>query len=215
MLIAGIAGCLGRTQISELINSIMDQRGYKVSIIDSLMVSRLNEKKLGNYLDELVRSGVDILIIRIETPASGLILLKTLEFDVVIFTGITDEIDLETNIEYRDFLNSIFSLLRKKGAIILNVDGYKMSEHYYPDANVIGYGFKSDSIVTTSSVGDTVFEGFLICCIQKAIRDLNGRIIEPQERKIEFTGREVKVHNVLAAVAFDMLCGTENDKLRI
>lgn len=215
MLIAGIAGCLGRMQISELISSIMAQKGYKVSITDSLMVSRLDGKKLGSYLDELVKSGVDILIIRIETPVSGIKLLQSVEFNVIIFTGVTDEVDIETNNEYRDFLSLIFKLLHKKGVIILNADGGQMDECLYPETNIIGYGFKSDSVVTTSSVGDTVFEGFLICCIQKAIKDLNGRIIEPQERKIEFSGGEVKVHNVLAAVAFDILCGTENDKISI
>ena len=103
MLIAGIAGCLGRMQISELISSIMAQKGYKVSITDSLTVSRLDGKKLGSYLDELVKSGVDILIIRIETPVSGTKLLQTVEFNVIIFTGVTDEVDIETNNEYRDF----------------------------------------------------------------------------------------------------------------
>ena len=128
MLIAGIAGCLGRMQISELISSIMAQKGYKVSITDSLTVSRLDGKKLGSYLDELVKSGVDILIIRIETPVSGTKLLQTVEFNVIIFTGVTDEVDIETNNEYRDFLSLIFKLMHKKGVIILNADGGQMDE---------------------------------------------------------------------------------------
>src|SRR5690554_4370878 len=95
MLITGIAGSLGKAQTAELINYIMTSKGFKVSMADSLATSRLDDRKLDNYLSELVKNNVDILVVRIETPESGRRLLGVMNFNVVIFTGLTNEVQTD------------------------------------------------------------------------------------------------------------------------
>lgn len=215
MLIAGIAGCPGKTQISGLINSIMVSRGYRVSIADSAATCKLDAKKTVNYLNELSKSGVDVLVIRIDTPRCGLNLLMQMEFNIIVFTGLSDDLVENEILEYKRFMKKALEILRKKGMVIVNVDGMGINDCLTGNGtSIVGYGFKSNSSVTTSSVGDITCEDSFMCCIQKTVKNLKGETVEPQEKKLKLSGGEYKVHNVLAAVAFDVACGMEKVGLK-
>ena len=69
------------------------------------------------------------------------------------------------------------------------------------ELNVITFGFNPKSTITASSVEDDI-----LLCIQRNIKDIEGKTIEQQEMKITFFGENIGINtNNLMGISAIML----------
>lgn len=108
-------------------------------------------------------------------------------------------IEFETIVIARKFekIEELKELLKKSKYIIVNSDietNLKILEDI--EASIITYGFNSKATITASSVGDDE----ILLCIQRNITNNKGKVLEPQEIKvdmIENTNCTLAVESVL------------------
>lgn len=113
----------------------------------------------------------------------------------------TKNIKLETlilnrKIEDNEIMNKI--LKNSKNAIVnmdLNVNVDKITK-----ANIITFGYNSQSDITISSVE----EDQILICIQNTITSIYNRKIEPQEIKIKVKS-DINVYNIMIIIALTSL----------
>lgn len=210
MLIAGIIGREGKVQTANLINSILSARGKKVSVIDSANLAGLDDTRVKNYLRELEKNNVDILVLKVNITDIKKEIYDILHFDIMIYTDKADDLIEEEEAGYKELMRRTFSLLDEKGLIIVNVDDRNIGQVLEGlKHHIVTYGFNSKASITTSSVGDTVSEGGLMCCLQRTISAKNGLLVEPQEYKVNVESSEFDTHNVLAAATFAIVNGVD------
>ena len=113
----------------------------------------------------------------------------------------TKNIKLETlilnrKIEDNEIMNKI--LKNSKNAIVnmdLNVNVDKITK-----ANIITFGYNSQSDITISSVE----EDQILICIQNTITSIYNRKIEPQEIKVKVKS-DINVYNIMIIIALTSL----------
>ena len=210
MLLAGIIGHDGRTQIASLISSILSSRGIKVSIIDSSNLAELDYQRIRSYLRELEKNSTEVLIMKTDIWDVNKDFFNNLHFDIMIYTNKAENLN-EINMARREqMMRKIFSLLDEKGIAIVNIDDCDINEFLQGMSNyIVTYGFNPKASITASSIGDTVFKEGFICCQQKVISAKNGMLIEPQEYRIDMKAGEFDVNSVLAAVTFAIVNGVD------
>ncbi len=210
MLIAGIIGSEGKLQTAGLINSIVASKGKKVSVIDSASLLGLEGNRIKAYVSELKKNNVDLLLLKTGISDVDKFLSDEVQFDIVIYTDKAEDIAESDRREYSEKMGRLFSHMAVKGVAIVNVDDsdlislLKGMKHKF-----VTYGFNTKASITTSSIGDTVFKDGFICCLQRSISTRNGKVIEPQEYKLNLESNEFDSHNVLAAASFAIINGID------
>ncbi|TYQ15635.1 UNVERIFIED_CONTAM: UDP-N-acetylmuramyl tripeptide synthase [Acetivibrio alkalicellulosi] len=210
MLIAGIIGQNNKEKTSNLINHILTSSKKRVSIVDSKNLSNFDPKRIKDYLNELEKNNIDVLILKVDIGNILKDIFYNFKFDIIIFTDKADEID-EDNIEsYRETIKKAFSLLNEKGVAIVNSDDNDLSSFLNGIKNyIVTYGFNLKASITTSSIGDLMSKDNIMCCLQRTIYTKNGKIIEPQEFKVKADLDGVDPYNVLAAATFALINGID------
>lgn len=199
MLIAGILGHEGKSKTAHLINSILSLTGKRVSIIDLKNFSDCDSRLLRDYITELEKNSVDTLILKMELADVEKNIFDNLRFDVMI---------------YVDKGSKIFPSLNENGIAIVNIDDHELIQFlqgmkYY----TVTYGFNSKASITTSSTGDIVNKDNFMCCLQRSISARNGKIIEPQEYRINMETNGLNEYNLLAAATFAIINGVDLNAL--
>lgn len=214
MLIVGILGSEGKLQIANIINLILTSSGEKVSVIDSAGMLNWDSTRIKEYICELKKNNVDLLLLKTELADIDRFLSDEMQFDILIYTDKTENnMDLD-KIDYTNKLRRVFSLMAEKSVAIVNVDDNELirllqgMKHRF-----ITYGFNTKASVTTSSIGDTMSKEGFICCLQRSIPTRGGEIIEPQEYKLNLDASEFDSHNVLAAASFAIVNGIDLNHL--
>ncbi|MCX7711923.1 MAG: Mur ligase family protein [Clostridia bacterium] len=214
MLITGIVGQNGVNDTANLVNSIFSSTGKKISIVDAKNLAGLDSKRIKSYVFELLKSGIDILILKINLQNSGEEILESIHFDVMIYTDKADEFKEDQGNDHEHFLKRMISLLDEKGIAILNADDSEIIQFVQGMKHpIVTYGFNSKASVTTSSIGDPVFNGNFICSLQQTISTKNGRMIEPQEYIIPVQAGDTDSYNILAAASFAIVNGVDLNSL--
>lgn len=210
MLIVGIIGQQSKVQTANLISLILNSTGKKVSIIDSKSFIGLNSCLIKSYLNELKKNNTDILILKIAAANIKKELFYNIHFDIIIYTEKADDLREEEMQAHEEALRWVFSIMDEKGVLIINLDEQDIVKILKGlDKHVVTYGFNSKASVTTSSVGDTVFEDTFICCLQKTIPANNGLLIEPQEYRVNIKPNGYDRHSILAAASFAIVNGID------
>jgi UDP-N-acetylmuramyl tripeptide synthase len=215
MLIAGILGSEGRLQTANIITSILTTNGEKVSVIDSADMLNLDSVRIREYIRELKKNNVDLLLLKAEPADIDRLLFDELRFDILIYTDKTENSANFEKAEYSNKFKRAFSLMAEKGVAIVNVDDNELirllqgMKHRF-----ITYGFNTKASVTTSSIGDSVSKEGFICCLQRSIPARDGNIIEPQEYKLHLDAGEFDSHSVLAAASFAIINGIDLNRLQ-
>lgn len=210
MLIVGLIGHEKKIEAANLINSILDSSGKKVSIIDINMLDGLSTRVINANLLDLEKSNVNVLILIIDIKQISDKNIKKIKFDVMICSDISDEVIESNDRELIDDLKNFIFELDKNVTIIVNSDQAwtEEIEKNYLD-KTITYGFNSNACISTSSVGDFLFEDNFICCVQRTFASKDGHIIIPQEYKLSFESTSNDTYNVLAAATFAIANGIE------
>lgn len=99
-------------------------------------------------------------------------------------------------------LNKIRNI-RENGYLIINADDCGNSPYLLTDnINIITCGVKSTSSVTFSGITENRNGRECIqCCVQREIKTLSGRKIEPQEFSVNVIGLKYPISEVLAITA--------------
>ncbi|MCX7921855.1 MAG: Mur ligase family protein [Clostridia bacterium] len=214
MLLTGIICHDSVCKTANLINIIMSSTGKKVSIVDSKNLSALDARTIKSYIHELEKNKVDVLILKINIFDTKKEILDYLNFDIMVYSDKSDDL-LEIDIsQYRDFMLKIFSLLDEKGVAIVSVDDDDLLQLLEGlKHSTITYGFNSKASMTTSSVGDRLFEDNFMCCLQRSISTKDGFKVEPQEYKVRVESDGVDPYQVLAAATFAVVNGIDLNRL--
>ncbi len=214
MLIAGIFGSRGKLQTAAIISSMLASKGEKASVIDSAQLPAMDSFKIKAYIAELEKNNVDLLLLKTELGDIDKLLSDGVQFDILIYTDkVEDDLEFEKT-QYTNKVKQVFSLMAEKGVAIVNVDDSELirllqgTKHRF-----VTYGFNTKASVTTSSIGDSVFKDGFICCLQRSISARNGRVVEPQEYKLQLDSGEFDSHNVLAAASFAIINGIDLNNL--
>ena len=206
MLIAGITGQEGIIETANLVNSLLSSRGKKVSIIDSKNLMEMSSQLINNYINELSKNNVDILILKISLFDIEKDVFENIHFDMMLYTNKSDTFKEANTTGYNKAMKKSFTLLNEKGTAIINIDDkdlmqFSENEKYY----IITYGFNSNAVITTSSIGDILFEDNFLCYLQRTISTRNGIVIEPQEYRIKIESNNLSTYDILAAASFAII----------
>jgi UDP-N-acetylmuramate-alanine ligase len=210
MLITGIVNHDESCETVNLVNLILSETGKKISVIDSKIVSELDCKRINDYISELSKNNTDILVLKLSLYDVGKIFLKYIDFDIIIYSEKTDDLNEEEHNYAKMWKKKLFSSLKDKGMAIVNIDDSDLVEYLEKmKCCIITYGFNSKACITTSSIGDTISGNSFLFCQQKNIRTKNGTDIEPQEYKIMVDGDSVNEYDLLAAASFAIVNGID------
>jgi UDP-N-acetylmuramate-alanine ligase len=215
MLLAGIVGHEGKSKTANLINSILSLSGKKTSIIDSRSLVELGRYKIKGYMLELGKSGVDILIIKVNLSDVEKEIFNYVQFDIMIYINKADDLVGAHSKNYTELIKKIFSQLGEKSIVIVNVDDIDFVQHLQGlEHYTITYGFNSKASVTASSVGDMVLKDNFMCCLQRSVSAKDGSFVEPQEYKMKVDSVGIDVYDVLAAAAFAIVNGVDLNNVK-
>lgn len=210
MLLAGILGRLGVLETAGMINSFSNLTEKKISIIDSAILTELTVATMRSYVRELEKNGIEILVLKINIPDITKKTFRALSFDIIIYT---DKADNGKGIYINncsEVLFDVFSLLDKKGIVIVNIDDTKLISYLQGlECYIVTYGFNKKASITASSIGDSVFKDNFMCCLQRTISTRHGQLIDPQEYMIRIENENSDPYNILAAAAFAIVNGID------
>lgn len=98
--------------------------------------------------------------------------------------------------------------LLNKSIVLFNSDENKFTKN--AEAYIISYGHSSKATITISSME----EGHVMICIQRAIEDIYGNTVEPQEFQVNFSGDDDYSTEILACCSLALVCGIPISKIQ-
>mgnify|MGYP005806713757 CR=1 FL=1 len=186
MIRVGIEGEVAESFIRQMCRRYRDE-GYSVYVFcGSGSVSDISHS-----IEEAEKLGRDVFIAMADSR--GII-----RFDIMIFN----------NIEAEKTVSKINNI-KPDGYAIINADDCTVFPYILPDnINVITCGVNSRAVVTFSAINEyRNGKETIQCCVQKAIKTISGKYIEPQEFGVNVMGNyplsEVLII-ITAAIAADM-----------
>lgn len=210
MLIAGIIGHDSKMQTANLINYILSAKGMKVSVADINDIINLKTEKLKVYIKELKANKTDFLLLKVNIAGKFKEILDYINFDVMIYNDKADDIKEINGTDYAASMKAVFSMLDKKGVAIVNADNMEQVKILEgTELYTVTYGFNPKASITTSSVGDDLYKDNFMCCLQRTISSRNGKLIEPQEYRVNVGITDLDAYDVMAAASFAIVNGVD------
>lgn len=155
--IIGITGTDGKTSSAIIIQELLgkDNCGYigtngliYKDVCKKIVNTTPDADRIYQYLKEIVESGCSYVVMEVSSEALYHKRVDTLKFDICAFTNITeDHLNIHKTIEnYKESKKRLFSLLKKDGVSILNIDddNYEYIKKACKD-KTISYGEKEDA----------------------------------------------------------------------
>ncbi|HIE41576.1 MAG TPA: UDP-N-acetylmuramoyl-L-alanyl-D-glutamate--2,6-diaminopimelate ligase, partial [Candidatus Aenigmarchaeota archaeon] len=217
LLLAGITGTNGKTSTAFLLQSVLNAAELPAGLIGTIAYE-VGGKKIPAWnttpeavdtchlLHEMARSGSRAAVLEISSHALALNRADGLAFDVAVFTNLTrDHLDFhKTEKAYFEAKAHLFSLLKKKGSAVLNIDnlfGRKLAHSI--SAKMVTYGFDAKADVR----------------IQNWSGSLSGLQIELNTGagKLSLNSKLIgafNVFNITAAAAAGMALGLDLDRIK-
>lgn len=128
--------------------------------------------------------------------------IKNVKFETILICGINEKV-----FEKKDILKKIISNVK---FLIINSDIDKyLNILININVIVISFGFNQKSSITASSVN----EDNILVCIQRNIKDINKKIIEPQEIRVQIENRIYNIHNIIGCICVLLIYGKKNIKV--
>lgn len=149
-----ITGTKGKTTVSFMIKNIIEESGKKCGLIGTMGIFYLDKYYPSNnttpseydtikYMDMMVKSGVEYLVMEVSSQALKYDRVNDLVFDYAIFTNLSqDHIGPNEHETMDDYVKSKAKLFSQANHGILNID----DEHFYDmilggDSSINTYGF--------------------------------------------------------------------------
>lgn len=137
-----------------------------IGVITSKRSEEASKKVFINLFNENIIKKINVIIIN----ESNIDNIKNVLFETIIIN--------EDNSLIRNKMNSLKQILSKCKFLILNSDmDINLESIYKVKLTVITYGLNLKSTVTASSIENEKLQ----ICIQRSIKNINNKIIEPKE----------------------------------
>lgn len=214
IFVVGVTGTKGKTSTVELVNTILEEAGYKTALSGTLRVktgdvSRRNLLKMTTpgrffiqkFLRSAVKSGCDYAIIEMTSEGTKQFRHKFLDLDALIFTNLSPE-HIESHGSYEKYVEAKLKIAKalerskkKEKWIIVNGDDKEAGKFLKTDvAHKIIYSLADAYPFHTSERESSfTFEG------EKITARLPG---------------EFNIHNMLAAAAFAKTQGIDTATMK-
>ena len=228
--IVGITGTNGKTTSSYILENILEKTarigttGNRILDEEFETVNTTPESlELIKLINESVKRGVEYFIMEVSSHALEIGRVNMLEFDSAIFTNLTqDHLDFHGTMEnYFNAKRKIFSMLRKDGTGVINIDdGY--GKRIVSEKSVNGTSNTQDN-----TVGSKKKNKYFSISVNDKTADLYGEIV-----KYTNDGMKIKIihgndeyildvnlvgeynlHNILGCVASALSLGIGMDKI--
>lgn len=128
--------------------------------------------------------------------------IKNVKFETILICGINEKVFKKDEILKKIISNVKF--------LIINSD---INRHLDILSNlnvvVISFGFNQKSSVTASSVN----EDNILVCIQRNMKDINDKTIEPQEIRVEVENKSCNIHNIIGCICVLLIYGKKYIKI--
>ncbi len=214
LTVVGITGTNGKTTISYLIRSILQQQGKKVGLIGTIAYWMDDEKiravnttpeslDLQRMFWRMIQQKISAAVMEVSSHALALHRVDGTLFDVAVFTNLTHEhLDFHRTMDaYRNAKGLLFKKLKEKnGCAVINMD----------DPNWRYFSQQVDTMCLTYSLNDPNADFFptnFICTPEKSLIDVST---PSGELKLEFKLiGESNIYNALASVASGFALGID------
>jgi len=198
----GVTGTNGKTTTTNLIKSILENKGYKTGLIgtignyinkEELDSSRTtpNSLELNKLFYQMKNKGIEYVVMEVSSHAIDLKRIFNLEFDVAVFTNISqDHLDYHKTLEnYINVKSKLFTQVKENGYSIINIDdnfSNKIIES--TKSNVVTYSLNKKSDFQAKNINlKTSGVSFKLNNFEKIIN-------------LNITGK-FNIYNALAAIA--------------
>ncbi len=214
----GVTGTKGKTTTTFMIKDIFEKAGKKVGLIGTIATYINGEKmkdsdrttpeslELQQTFDEMVKKGVEIVVMEVSSQSLKLNRVDGCEFDIVIFTNFSeDHISPKEHPNMEDYLNSKLKLFKMCKTGIANADdlyGAKIPR-LFPDNNITTYGIDNHANLLAKDL--TITNSYVDFKVK--LKDKNERV------KTGIPGR-FSVYNSLSAVCVAQKFGIEPEKIK-
>ncbi len=214
LTLVGITGTNGKTTISYLIRSVLQQAGKKVGLIGTI-ASWMDEEKtksvnttpesldLQRMFRQMLQQKISTAVMEVSSHALALHRVDGTQFDVAVFTNLSHEhLDFHQTMDvYRSAKGLLFTKLKEKdSSAVINMD----------DPNWRYFSQQVDTRCLTYSLNDPHADFFttnFICTAEKSIIDIST---PSGELKLEFKLiGESNIYNALASVATGFALGVD------
>ena len=200
----GVTGTKGKTTTTVMIKEIFEKAGKKVGLIGTI-ATYINGKKvkdsdrttpesleLQQTFDEMVKKGVEIVVMEVSSQSLKLHRVDGCNFDIVVFTNFSeDHISPKEHPDMEDYFNSKLKLFNMCKTGITNADdlhGAKIPR-LFPDSNITTYGIDNYANLLAKDI--TITNSYVDFKVK--LKDRNERV------KTGIPGR-FSVYNSLAAI---------------
>ncbi len=220
--VIGVTGTNGKTTTTNLIAKVLENAGHQVGLIGTIQ-NRIGQEilpascttpeapDLQKLFKTFLDKGADYGVMEVSSHALELQRVKNTEFDVVVFTNLTqDHLDFHQNMEsYLAAKGKLFSSLgqhsyknRRKFAILNADDPYAEDLAEITRGSVITYGIKNDADVKAEKVKIT-HKG-----VEYFLKYTNQELLV----RLKLTGF-FNVYNSLAAIAVGLVEGISVEQI--
>lgn len=159
-----------------------------IGVITSKRSEEASKKVFINLFNENIIKKINVIIIN----ESNIDNIKNVLFETIIIN--------EDNSLIRNKMNSLKQILSKCKFLILNSDmDINLESIYKVKLTVITYGLNLKSTVTASSIENEKLQ----ICIQRSIKNINNKIIEPKE--VYVYAKKNDIYRVMEQCILEML----------
>lgn len=193
MLVIGILGSRGKSKVLEIIYGELKEHGKEVVCIGTHDDSNV-------VFEKILFKEVEYVLIAISREDLIEDRISKIKFDLIINLGFDAIEDLN------DKIAKVVENIKEEGYYIFNSDFNFPINLNHSNIYVISYGLNDKSTVTATSIDDLTCLCFSFC-LQRAIVNINGDLVQPFEKPYEVIGKYHDVYYYLAALTCLMIFG--------
>lgn len=128
--------------------------------------------------------------------------IKNVKFETILVCGINEKVFKKDEILKKIISNVKFLIINS------DIDKY-LDMLTNLNVVVISFGFNQKSSVTASSVNDDS----ILVCIQRNIKNIDDKTIEPQEIRVEVENKSCNIHNIIGCICVLLIYGKKYIKI--
>ena len=217
MKVIGITGTNGKTTTSYLLESLLNEAGFKTAVIGTINY-RFGSKVIPacnttpgpletqSLLSGMQRAGVGFVVMEVSSHALAQERVSSVDFSYAIFTNLThDHLDYHLNMDaYFKAKARLFKAMPKNTVSIFNIDDpYARRLLNMTRSRVITYGLGSRAMVSARDIRFSIRSTRFIAKTPKATIEITSPLI----------GRH-NLYNVLAAISLGTAVGLRPDTIK-
>lgn len=203
-----------KNELVSVVHKTFSAAGLKPSIVVLNQIEYRGEQTIKQYLAELQKCEVDVVIFLIEFKRMLCKLPNDIQLDIIVSIGnLKNE---AISLQQTEFIKQTYRRIRKQGVLIINGDDEDLPELIRGlITHIVTYGFNPRATITASSVDDSMNGAHYIFCLQRTIWNIKGKKVEPHEFSVKLLKHSKKdVYNVLAIAGLGLVCGIDVNYIR-